>query len=296
MGDENEISTRIISILNENPEYLDSLKKIIELDDINPLEHAIIVKLSPTGRGFYKRHYKGDMEHFETLENNGIIEKFWEHNGDAAYCLKYPDEMRAAIEQYLNNRTTNDASTQPQKLPSDIFDCIIGYDDVKELFRMSLQSTKPYNILMVGPPASAKSLFLLEVSRLQGAVYALGSSSSKAGLATLLIEKTREVRLNLWAFAAANDDSRIPSEVLSRFEVLFFQPYNKREFIETGTQVLVMREEVPKQLANYIAKQVWQKGNQDIRRVIRIGRICKSKVEVDRVLKILQKHSRVRLQ
>ena len=41
-----------------------------------------------------------------------------------------------------------------------LFDDVIGFDDVKEIFQMSVGAYKPVHILLVGPPASAKSLFM----------------------------------------------------------------------------------------------------------------------------------------
>ncbi|HXX98370.1 MAG TPA: hypothetical protein VEL11_14770, partial [Candidatus Bathyarchaeia archaeon] len=40
------------------------------------------------------------------------------------------------------------------------FEEIIGYDHVKKLFRMVLSSESTIHILLVGPPASAKTMFL----------------------------------------------------------------------------------------------------------------------------------------
>mgnify|MGYP001770760610 CR=1 FL=1 len=49
--------------------------------------------------------------------------------------------------------------------PSDLFDVIVGLDDVKEVLRRAISSPRPVHVLMVGPPATAKSLFLQELSR-----------------------------------------------------------------------------------------------------------------------------------
>jgi hypothetical protein len=37
-----------------------------------------------------------------------------------------------------------------------VFDPIIGFDDVKEIFQLSLDADKPVHILLVGPPAFIK--------------------------------------------------------------------------------------------------------------------------------------------
>jgi hypothetical protein len=41
-----------------------------------------------------------------------------------------------------------------------LFDDIIGYDNIKRLFSMALNSDEQVSILLSGPPASAKTMFL----------------------------------------------------------------------------------------------------------------------------------------
>jgi len=43
------------------------------------------------------------------------------------------------------------------------FGNIEGYDDIKNLLRRVLSSDENYNLLFSGPPASAKTLFLLGI-------------------------------------------------------------------------------------------------------------------------------------
>jgi len=78
------------------------------------------------------------------------------------------------------------------KVQPDIFDPIIGYEDVKELFMGALKmygDGLPVHFLMVGEPSSAKTMFLLCLSKIKGSVYLLGSRTSKAGLTDILIEQ-----------------------------------------------------------------------------------------------------------
>ena len=43
------------------------------------------------------------------------------------------------------------------------FKNIQGYDDIKDIVRRALDAEDNYNLLFVGPPASAKTLFLLGI-------------------------------------------------------------------------------------------------------------------------------------
>jgi hypothetical protein len=40
---------------------------------------------------------------------------------------------------------------------------IQGYDDIKDIVRRALDAEDNYNLLFIGPPASAKTLFLLGI-------------------------------------------------------------------------------------------------------------------------------------
>jgi hypothetical protein len=55
----------------------------------------------------------------------------------------------------------NNTFTQYHHQYERLFDDIYGYDNIKRLFRMALDTTiHPTFILLSGPPASAKTLFL----------------------------------------------------------------------------------------------------------------------------------------
>ena len=55
------------------------------------------------------------------------------------------------------------------------FKNIQGYDDLKDIVRRALDAEDNYNILFIGPPASAKTLFLLGILESKKGVYFDGS-------------------------------------------------------------------------------------------------------------------------
>lgn len=70
-----------------------------------------------------------------------------------------------------------------------LFDEIIGYEHVKRLFRMALDSDSLVHILLVGPPASAKTMFLTSLMRnLKNSYFADSSGSTKARIFDYLFE------------------------------------------------------------------------------------------------------------
>ncbi|MDP3063822.1 MAG: hypothetical protein Q8O40_11535 [Chloroflexota bacterium] len=75
------------------------------------------------------------------------------------------------------------------ELPEDLFDVVVGHEKLKQLFVLSLRAPQPVHILLVGPPATAKSIFLMELERLPRSRYAVGGSSSRAGIVDFIIEQ-----------------------------------------------------------------------------------------------------------
>jgi Holliday junction DNA helicase RuvB len=69
-----------------------------------------------------------------------------------------------------------------------LFDDIVGFDDVKSLFEMAIEAERPVHLLLCGPPASAKSLFMRSLTKLERSYYAVGSSSTKSGIFDYLFE------------------------------------------------------------------------------------------------------------
>jgi Holliday junction DNA helicase RuvB len=217
------------------------------------------------------------------------------------------------------------------EIPDALFSTVSGYEEIKAFLKKVLKAER-FHVLLVGPPASAKTVFLLELGRLPGSFYCLGSATTKAGIAEILYEqrprilladeidkfetkdiaillslaetgivretkvsKQREVRLNTSIFAAANSAKGIPKELMSRFRVLYLPPYTKEEFIDASTKVLVERGKVEPDLASYIAERAWEV-SRDVREAVRIGRICRNRDEVDEDIRLIVKYAPVRSQ
>jgi hypothetical protein len=58
------------------------------------------------------------------------------------------------------------------------FENIQGYDDLKDIVRRALDAEDNYNLLFIGPPASAKTLFLLGTIEYKKGVYFDGSNTT----------------------------------------------------------------------------------------------------------------------
>jgi hypothetical protein len=69
---------------------------------------------------------------------------------------------------------------------------IRGYDDIKDIVKRALDTEENYNLLFIGPPASAKTLFLLGILDMRkDGVYFDGSNTTNRILDVLEEERPR---------------------------------------------------------------------------------------------------------
>ena len=73
------------------------------------------------------------------------------------------------------------------------FGNIEGYDDIKDVVRRALDSHENYNLLFCGPPASAKTLFLLGILECKKGVYFDGSNTTSRILDVVEKERPRVI-------------------------------------------------------------------------------------------------------
>jgi len=248
-----------------------------------------------------------------TLNNlllKGIIEEKFHSNSYRGLLL-----TELGREQVKKLTEPTEVYKQPQDktlaLPDDIFEDIIGHDDIKELLTATLLAEKPVHVLLAGPPALAKSLFLWDMERACGeqAIWLVGSATSKAGLWDLVAEReprillideldkmsaadtaallslmeggrlvrakkgrTLDVTVTIKVVAATNQVAKLSPELKSRFAVRKLKPYDAVEYRTVVKGVLVCREGANPELAEEIAQKLEGK-SQDVRDAVRVARL-----------------------
>lgn len=242
----------------------------------------------------------------------GILKVNFKSHSSTQYRLAIPVEE---AEKLLE--TEEPQEEEKVEIPSDLFNVIIGHDRAKRVINKCLAAEKPVHVLLAGPPATAKSLFVMEISRLPNSRYALGSTSSKAGIVDFLLEQrprylivdelermlgedqsallslmetgivTRlkkgmreNIRLGTLVFATCNRLDRLPPELRSRFWTLHFREYSQDEFRRVVVGVLTMREGASQELAEYIAEKLAGR-TKDVRDAVRLARVCETRGDVD---------------
>lgn len=207
-------------------------------------------------------------------------------------------------------------------IPDDLFSIVVGHDRIKWAFKMSLASERPVSILLVGPVATAKTLFLQELARLPESRYLLGSASSKAGIVDYLLEyrprylivdeleksdgrdlssllslmqtgivtrlkknMREQVTITTWVFAGANDTRMIPRELLSRFLVIRLVEYTETEFRHVCEEML-KREDVSETLSTEVITRILPH-TRDVRDAIKVARLARNSNDVRELVRLM---------
>jgi len=210
-----------------------------------------------------------------------------------------------------------------------LFDDIVGFEDVKALFEMAIKAERPVHLLLCGPPASAKSLFMRSLTRLERSYYAVGSSSTKSGIFDYLFEhrpryfiidelekmnkkdqtsllnlmesgiltelkhkQRRTTQLKTWVFASCNSTDKLLPPLLTRFRVIHFKPYTEEKFVEIVVNILDREEGIDRDVALLIADGVYNRlKSSNIRECVRIARLARNdSAQVNRILDTFAKY------
>jgi MoxR-like ATPase len=209
---------------------------------------------------------------------------------------------------------------------SGLFNDIIGYNDVKRLFRMGLDSDEQSHILLSGPPASAKTMFLESLSKLKSSYFVDGTTTTKSGLIDclflnnpkyLLIDeidkmstkdqamllnlmetgivsetkhnKNRTANMKTSVFATSNNVRNIITPLQSRFFVVELAPYTYEQFYQISVHLLTQGHKVSIDIAKNISDKVWA-NSRNIRDCVRIGRMAKSVDDIQFLVGAFLKH------
>jgi DNA polymerase III delta prime subunit len=152
---------------------------------------------------------------------------------------------------------------------------IHGYDDIKDIVRRALDAEDNYNLLFIGSPASAKTLFLLGILESKKGVYFDGSNTTNRILDVLEQERPKIICIDeldkmsrqfqnqllnflgsgrikvdqqrksydfeikgAKVFATCNEINRLSKPLQSRFRRLHLPPYTEEQFLDVAAKVL----------------------------------------------------------
>src|SRR5215831_3031175 len=172
---------------------------------------------------------------------------------------------------------------------------IQGYDDLKDIVRRALEAEDNYNLLIIGRPANAKTLFLLGILESRKGVYFDGSNTTNRILDVLeekrpgvicideMDKMSRQFQNQLLnflesgrikvdqhrksydfeirgakVFATCNEFNRLSKPMQSRFRRLHLPPYTKEQFLDIAVEVCSRLKEG---VYRIIGEEVWKHGS-----------------------------------
>ena len=272
--------------------------------------------------GWNWRHVVVHGSILNSLFLRGYLENVFRSNTYTGYRLSEKGkELVLASKEIVS---TGVQSEPKRELLDALFADIIGHEEVKELLAAALLAEKPVHVLLTGPPALAKTLFLWDIEHTFGeqAIWLIGSATSKAGLWDLVAEREPKVLLideidkmhavdmaallalmeggrlvrakrgreldihnPLKVVAASNRLEKLSPELRSRFAIRKLNPYSRSEFLTVVKGVLVRKENLSSELAEEIARKLDGR-SQDVRDAIRIARL-EPRLRVDKAIKLV---------
>ena len=209
------------------------------------------------------------------------------------------------------------------------FSSIYGYEDIKKLLMRCISAKEPTHVLLIGPPGSCKTVFLLEMDRgLDNKTYFTdATSASGPGIVDYLFEndikyllideidklqrkdqsvllnlmennvlietkvcKTRKKEMKVSVFATCNDIAKISSALKSRFIVLQLEEYTYDQFLEIAKHLLAKIYGMNEVISDMIADAIWNSGSKDVRDLLKVGKLARSPEDVEWVVRTLQRH------
>jgi replication-associated recombination protein RarA len=183
------------------------------------------------------------------------------------------------------------------------FENICGFDGVKDIIRRVLDSKENFNILLIGQPSSAKTLFLHGIIEARKGVYfdvynqsvdMLDKQTPKIICIDELDEMSTDFQNHLLnflenghikdrsfhfeihnckVFATCTDISGLSKSMQSRFRRLHLAAYTEEQFLDVAVRVLPKLKETT---ARMIGEEVWNQGNKDVRDIMNIGKLLRN--------------------
>ncbi len=317
-----EVYESAVNLLRSKAQYAGTLRELLDFEaSLDPNRDGNYYdNMSPFGVAWEVKDAPIAPAKVTYLYRIGLLHLVHRTNKYKCYCIAHPDEINKALEP-IERRKGLDKIAEEPSVPQDevdgLFQWIVGYDDIKYWIRKAISRPKPVHIALDGPPATAKSAFLLDLSRVPGARFATGTKMTNTGLYEILayehpkilcidefeklatdayntiytlcadgfIQKDQHgvherIELDTRVFASVNDWGKVPEAIRSRFKHWELNEYDEEEYKRIVERMLPAVEGTDEALAAYIA-EITAKFTRDIREAIRYARMCDTKEEVD---------------
>jgi replication-associated recombination protein RarA len=209
------------------------------------------------------------------------------------------------------------------------FSSIYGYEDIKKLLIRCIFAKDPTHVILTGPPACCKTMFVIEMAKGLDKTYFMdATSASGPGMIDYLFEnnikyllideidklqrkdqsvllnlmennvlietkvgKTRKKEMKVSVFATCNDIAKISNALRSRFIVLQVEEYTYDQFFQIAKHLLTKRYNMTEIMSTTIADTIWSSGSKDIRDLLKIGKLARSPEDVEWIVRTLRRYN-----
>ena len=223
------------------------------------------------------------------------------------------------IKERYNNMAIRDQAFQ-------FFSNIYGLDGMKENIFRALISEEQINILLVGPPATSKTLIMSTIQeKCNNVFYYDASNTTSAGLIAELfynknakliiideidklkrndlssllsllnngkiVKKLKEIKYdfrieNVKIFATSNSIVNLPKPVRSRFQEYYLREYSDDDFIKVVKFCLIKK--LPEEICEAIGLMLISIERKDVRAAIGISNLLKTNDTKEDVLRVFE--------
>lgn len=214
-----------------------------------------------------------------------------------------------------------------------VFQDIEGYNDIKKLMMRCIVSSESTHVILDGPPASGKTIFLLSMQKeLDNACFVDCTNATGPGMVDYLlshdvryllldevekmskrdqnvllnlmetgvltstkVKKTYEKKMNVSIFATTNDIDSLSKPLRSRFLEFSLPEYTFEEFDRLSVKLLGKRYGHSPELSHKVADAVWNTiKSKDCRDILQVGKLSRNISDVDFIVTTLKKYNRKR--
>jgi MoxR-like ATPase len=210
-----------------------------------------------------------------------------------------------------------------------IFQSVEGYNDIKKLIMRCIVSPEPTHVILDGPPASGKTIFLLSMEKeLDNAYFVDCTNATGPGMVDYLlshdvrymlldevekmskkdqnvllnlmetgvltstkVKKTYGKKMNVSIFATTNDIDSLSKPLRSRFLEFSLPEYTFEEFDRLSVRLLAQRYGHSPEISHKVASAVWNTiKSKDCRDILQVGKLSRNISDVDFIVTTLKKY------
>lgn len=311
---------KVFQSLAEHPEWTEILQTALAQEE-NETERYNGMGLDYLGWEWW--HCRASPPTLNRMVVEGLLDITFKSRSATHFKVRNPELVREALAALQTTQAVPE-----QEMPGDLFASVVGHENIKTILRYAIEAKERVGVLLQGPPASAKTLFLLELARLPNSYYCLAQTTSGPGLAHVLrvyeplfliideldrldpnevgilnsllstgwiVEtkygKAPPIQLNTKVFAAGINVQKLPADLLSRFIKLRFPAYIQAQFISI-CQSILPKEGCDQETAGLIAREMWgmRQEKSDIREAVQIARLAQGeRSRVEEVIRTLKR-------